>query len=90
MWYNKDMEQLKAFIWDWVKSSQDPQKLSLTLKSAASTLATLGILFGVVLPQEDVDSVAHGVEVLVAAVWAGISGVGILYGVFRKFKKPKG
>lgn len=69
----------KAFDW-FVVSSQNPQKLSLTLKS----LAAFAVLFGVDSAIVD-EGIGHFVN-LIASLGMLATTITAIYGFVRKFK----
>lgn len=81
----KTMKELLKKIW---YSSQDPARVSLTIKSVGAFLASFGLLQYVGFGNEDVNNLAEAVGQIVASVGVLISSVGVIWGVARKFKKP--
>lgn len=64
----------------WWQSSADPAKISLTLKAFIPFILFFGGTFGLNITQGDVDTAVMGISGIV-------SGVLVLYGLIRKFKR---
>lgn len=65
-------------IFDWfVKSSADPEKISLTLKSLAPFILSLAVFFNVDIVEGDFDKFA-------VAIVGVVSGLSFLFGFGRK------
>lgn len=79
------MRDLLKKIW---YSSQDPAKVSLTIKSVGAFLASFGLLQYVGFSNEDVNNLAEAVGQVAGAVGVLISALGIIWGIIRKFRKP--
>lgn len=60
-----------------LKSSANPEKLSLTLKSFIPLVLSLGIIFGFDISQESILEI-------ITAITGIVSGVYFLYGIGRK------
>ena len=61
----------------FIASSADPNKISLTLKSFVPFILAIAAIFNVDLPETSIDEV-------ISAVVAIVSGLGVLYGAWRK------
>ncbi len=65
-------------FWQWLKqSSEDPSKLSLTLKSFIPLVLMLALLFGFDLNEGDL---VVGIEQIVAL----LTSIGLIWGLMRK------
>lgn len=80
---NKLMDK-KSFLWGLLKSSQDPNKVSLFLKGLVGTATLLGLL-KVEIGAADVDSAALLIVTIVTAAGSVVTGVVSLWGLVRKF-----
>jgi hypothetical protein len=82
---NKKMKNIIKVVWNWlVRSSANPDKVSLTIKGALSTAVILLGYLGITGHQLDITSIAdNSAEVLVQIV-AAITTLTTLYGAIRK------
>lgn len=65
-------------------SSQDPEKISLTVKSLGSFAVAFGLF-----SQTDSDALAEAIAHLVASITMLVSSAGIVWGIIRKFLPKK-
>ena len=75
------MKELLAKIWF---SSQDPTKISLTLKSIGAFAVSFGLF-----TQVDADTLEGSVVTLVTAITSAVSALTALWGFIRKFTPKK-
>ncbi len=80
---------MKTILWNLIKSSQNPAKISLTLKSLGALLLFAAPLIGLTVSQEDTDNLVVVITALITALGTAVSSVGVIWGVIRKFKKPQ-
>ena len=73
-----------TFLW-FVHSSQNPQKLALTVKGIFGVLATVTLLFGIDIG--DPDSLTNLIVDVIAGVGVAVSSIFALYGFLRKIHK---
>ncbi len=79
------METIKRIIRWIVKSSEDPEKISLTLRGLASTIIPMLVLFNFgTLP--DINMFVDGIILLIVLLAGGITWFVTFYGLIRKFK----
>lgn len=72
-------------LWDWlVKSSKDPNKISLTVKGAISTAVVVLGYFGITGVGIDTAGLGDNVAEIAVQVVAAITALATLYGAIRK------
>ena len=80
---------MKTILWNLIKSSQNPARVSLTLKSLGSLLLFLAPLIGLSVTQTDVDSLIPAIVGGLSALGTAISSIGVIYGLIRKMRPKK-
>ena len=80
---------MKTIFWNLIKSSQNEEKISLTLKSLGALFLFLAPLIGLTVSQADVDSLIPSIVGGLSALGTAISSVGVIWGIIRKFLPKK-
>ena len=75
---------MKTFFWNLIRSSRNPAKVSLTLKS----LFALAVSFGL-LDQATSDTAIGATVEVIGAISALVSSIGIFWGLVRKLLPKK-
>jgi hypothetical protein len=80
-----NMKNVIKTVWEWlVKSSADPNKISLTIKGALSTAIIVLGYFGITGQQLDVTSIADNSAEVIVQIVAAVTTLTTLYGAARK------
>ena len=78
------MDKIKPILWSLIKSSQDPNKVSLFLKGLVGTLSLLGIL-KLEIDNTNIDAAVPLIVAVVTGAVGAVSAVVSLWGLVRKF-----
>ena len=68
-----------------VKSSQNPEKISLTLKGIAGLVIMIAGLFQVGITPDDWETASQAIVGAITAIGIAISSIATMWGLIRKF-----